>query len=210
METENVKTKEQKEDETLWNALRMGDDVAFSRVYRKYVSCLFAYGMHFSADRELVKDCVQDTFIKIYKNHKQLGPTNNIKFYLYAALKNNLLNALQRTSESADIADYESVFTVDYSAHDTLVENETEENRGKHLAQVLELLSSRQKEVIHHRFIEELSFEEIAELMKMNCQSVQNLLQRSLKKIRKELKTTGVFTLFIIFILKRQKKYTKK
>lgn len=45
-------------------------------------------------------------------------------------------------------------------------------------------LTDRQREVIYHRFIEELSMEEIGVLMQMNTQSVQNLIQRSLKKMR--------------------------
>jgi RNA polymerase sigma factor (sigma-70 family) len=49
---------------------------------------------------------------------------------------------------------------------------------------IFALLTSRQQEVIYYRFIQELDLNEIAILMDMNYQSVQNLIQRSLKKIR--------------------------
>ncbi len=46
------------------------------------------------------------------------------------------------------------------------------------------VLSPRQKEIIYYRFVEGLSYEEICQIMDMNYQSTQNLIQRSLKKLR--------------------------
>lgn len=64
--------------------------------FERYVRVLFMYGSQFTGDRELVKDCIQDVFVKIYSNRSNLRPTDNIKYYLFAALRNSLLNNLKR------------------------------------------------------------------------------------------------------------------
>ena len=60
-------------------------------------------------------------------------------------------------------------------------------------------LTGRQKEIIYLRFIHEMSFEEISEIMKINIQSARNLLFRSMEKIRKE--SSSVTILFLINVL---------
>ena len=47
-------------------------------------------------------------------------------------------------------------------------------------------LTERQKEIIYFRFVNDMSFEEISEVMEVTIQSARNLLTRSLVKIRKE------------------------
>lgn len=63
----------------------------------------------------------------------------------------------------------------------------------KTIRTVLSLLTDRQREIIYYRYIEELSIEEIAVLTGMNYQSVQNTIQRSLKRIRESLPLIIIF-----------------
>ena len=65
------------------------------------------------------------------------------------------------------------------------IENEEEASLKKEVRLLLNSLTSRQKEVIYYRYMENLSIQEIAGLMDMNYQSVQNLIQRSMEHLRK-------------------------
>lgn len=62
-------------------------------------------------------------------------------------------------------------------------------------------LPSRQKEVIYYRYIQELKLDEITGLMGMNYQSVQNLLQRSLKKFRALYDSVTLFIILLLVLL---------
>lgn len=88
--------KRDKDDTSLWNRFLDGDREAYAYIFERYVRVLFMYGSQFTGDRELVKDCIQDVFVKIYSNRSNLRPTDNIKYYLFAALRNSLINALKR------------------------------------------------------------------------------------------------------------------
>lgn len=46
------------------------------------------------------------------------------------------------------------------------------------------MLTPRQREIIYYRFIEEMEYDEICQIMDINYQSAYNLLQRSLQKVR--------------------------
>ena len=47
------------------------------------------------------------------------------------------------------------------------------------------MLPSRQQEILYLRFVRELDYVEIGEILGINYQSAKNLLSRSLAKIRK-------------------------
>ena len=148
--------------------------------------CCFHLRHRFTSNREIVRDTLQELFIKLYKNRKNLSTTDHIKFYLFCAFRHQLQNELAKVIPSVDITECETTFTLDQSALDQLIYDEKELNRQKKLNQLLNDLPVRQKMVIQYRFIEGLKYEEIAQLMDMNYQSVHNLLQRALNKIREE------------------------
>jgi RNA polymerase sigma factor (sigma-70 family) len=172
------------DDKSMWDKFLTGDDKVYAFIYKKYVEELLSYGLQFTPNRELVKDCIQDVFVKIYRNRRNLKQTDNIRLYLFMALKNTLFNVFQKDRVSCHIDTVEPVFSVEYSIEDRLIANETEQEKKDKMIQILESLTPRQKEVIHYRYVEGLSLHEICKIMDMNYQSVLNLIQRSLKKVR--------------------------
>lgn len=178
-------------DNLLWNNFLSGDESAYGLIYEKYSKNLFILGLQFTSDRELVKDCVHDVFMKIYKNRANLKPVNNLKIYLFIALRNSIITAIKgqkiHTETLIESSDYS--LTADYNTiEEILINKESEGGKSRLIAKLLTQLTSRQRKVIHYRFYEGLSIEEISTLMEMNYQSVQNLLQRSLRKITDYLK----------------------
>jgi RNA polymerase sigma factor (sigma-70 family) len=172
------------EDNLLWEKFLSGDDKAYACFYKKYVTALFSYGIRFTPDRELVKDCIQDIFVKIYSNRSTLNKTDQLKLYLFIALKNTLFNVFQKDKSSYHIDTVEPVFTVEYTIEDRMIADEQEKERKDKIGRILESLTPRQKEVIYYRYVEGMELKDICKLMDMNYQSVQNLIQRSIKKLK--------------------------
>ena len=78
--------------DSLWKRFLKGDDRAYTELYNLYIDDLFAYGMHFTTNRESVKDCIQEVFISLYKDRSKQRKVNNIKSYLFVSLKNELFD----------------------------------------------------------------------------------------------------------------------
>ena len=183
-ESTPMTTKKRNSDQIIWENFLCGDDEAYTYIYREYSQALYAYGMHFTSDKGLVEDCIQDVFIKIFQNRRHLQSTDNIKLYLFIALKNKLFNIFRKDIKYSQIDSLEPVFAAEYTIEDEIIENEREQFLNEKMIRMLEVLSPRQKEIIYYRFVEGLSYEEICQIMDMNYQSAQNLIQRSLKKLR--------------------------
>ena len=61
--------------QTLLAAYRQGDQNAFMSLYDMYAEMLLNYGLCITSDKELVKDCVQDVFIKLISKSQDLQVT---------------------------------------------------------------------------------------------------------------------------------------
>ncbi|MDP4228077.1 MAG: sigma-70 family RNA polymerase sigma factor [Bacteroidota bacterium] len=167
-------------DSYLWDEFRLGDDQAFVEIYKKFVDVLYRYGLKFTADDQLVKDCVQELFIDLYERRGNLGESDNIKFYLLVSLKRRLIKILRSKNIYSSLSQEDIPFLIVYSPEDETLKEEQMELMNKTLNE----LTPRQKEAIYLRFMNGLSYEEICEIMAMNYQSIRNLIFRAEEKMR--------------------------
>jgi RNA polymerase sigma factor (sigma-70 family) len=167
----------------LWNDFINGCNDAFGVIYNQHVQSLFKYGCHFTGDRDLVKDCIQDMFMDLHTYRKNISQTGNIRLYLFKSLKHKILKTLNKIREFSEI-DHEDPFYYCISFEDELVTNETEKHNNALISKAFEQLSPRQKEAIYLKFVSQLSYEEISSILNVNYQSARNLVFRSLEKMR--------------------------
>lgn len=172
------------EDILLWKAFGHGDDKAYCCLYNKYVQLLYQYGLHISNNKEIIKDSIQELFTRIYQRRERIEINVSVRSYLLGAFKNLLLTSLSREAHYQDVSVEEHSVGFTLTVEEEYLERETSENQKEKIQEMLRLLSPRQQETIYLRFVKELSINEISEIMTMNSQSVQNLLQRSFKKIK--------------------------
>lgn len=166
-----------------WDRFVAGDDEAFAWLYKNHTSLLYEYGMRFTSDGDLVKDCIHDLFLTLYKNRKNITKPRNLKAYLLVSLKNRLLNALKHSAMADSVGDDDYIFNLVESVEDIYIDSEMKENIRKKVEYVLSKMSPRQKEIIYYRYIQELSMDEICEIMNLSYQSAQNLIQKAFHKV---------------------------
>ena len=176
------------EDKTLWDALRRGDERALHEIYHRYYSVLYNYGFKIHPDDAFVKDAIQEVFINIINKHKQLGQTDNIRFYLFRSLRNKIYRTLQQQSRqqnnNKDLKN--SSDEMDFSIEEQIVSNEQEEERQNEIFRLLKFLSSRQQEAIYLKYYQEFDNKKIAEVMDISYQSVRTLIYKAIKEMRKQ------------------------
>jgi RNA polymerase sigma factor (sigma-70 family) len=175
---------------------------SLSVLYQEQVDALYSYGCKFTADRGLVKDCIHDVFVKLYEK-EDISAIRNLKFYLLRSFKNRLLDELSRVQpENIDEATFSYLHEV--SDESRLLEiNETEQLLKDYVEKIFENLTGRQKEAIYLYYIEELTYEEICEMLGMNYQSVRNLIHRALIRLREKFGNQPPVFLFFIFFQKK-------
>lgn len=178
-----------REDVLLWDSLRKGNDIAFSTLYKKYVQSLFNYGMHIHPNRDLIKDCIQELFIKFWEKRESLGSIEKVSFYLFRSFKNLLFHKIEISSKKSPLTQD----LIDQMAPELPVENfyinsEMVDQRIIRLKKAVLLLTDRQREVILLRFFQGFEAKEIAEIMNLSIPGVHNLLSLTIKSLRGKIK----------------------
>ena len=179
--------KNKKDDLTIyWNRFLSGDEDALSKVYEQMYRNLFSFGTTLTQDQELVKDCIQDVFVWLLQKRTLAASVRDIKVYLLSALKNTLLDAFKKQHVYRHFMDtYDpDEDAVDFSEEEKIISQESDRALQNLTAKYLSVLTARQREILHYRFVDDLTIEEIATLLGINYQSVANTIQRSLQKIR--------------------------
>lgn len=171
-------------DEKLWELCLKGDRNAFKEIYCRFYPLLYNYGSKLITDKGLVKDCIQDLFIKLIQNYESLSYTSFVKGYLVKSFRNKLYDSLEKQRTMEDISLYENVFLTDDLLPLLFPEEVESNNETKRLIAAFQNLSARQQEIIYLYYVNELKHEEIAEVMEINYQSSKNLLFRSLSRLR--------------------------
>lgn len=184
--------KEFRDDKEVWQQFKTGDADAFAALYDRMSDKLFRYGSKFVQDDELVKDCIQDVFVKLHQRRGKLPEVENPFFYMCVSLKNTLVDSLTQAGRMVPMAPEDLPFYIEF-VYD---EEEPDEDVLERFEMVMGLLSDRQKEAIYLRYQMELSYEEIANLLGINYQSTRNLVHRALEKVR----STMDLKLFLLLV----------
>ena len=175
------------EDLFLWNEYRSGNAEAFGALVRVHYRDLLHYGTRFTRDVELVKDCLQDLFLELWINRETINETSFVRYYLLKMLRRKLSRKIGRSryTGSWEEIHFESLFSAAAPAGGGIMQREDLAELTRKMRQALEGLSKRQQEVIYLRYYVDADIDETAEIMSLNRQSVYNLLQDSLKKLKK-------------------------
>ena len=126
-----------------------GHYLSFEEIYRSHVTSLMQYGLKFTKDKELVKDCIHELFVDIYRYRESLGEIHKIKPYLMKSLRTKLTKSILATRKDISLNIEERSFVPRYSLEQTFEKEETEQVKKKILSNLLNKLSSRQKEAVY-------------------------------------------------------------
>jgi RNA polymerase sigma-70 factor (ECF subfamily) len=174
---------ENEQDILLWRQFKDGDEESFVCLFRNYYSDLFNYGCKITKDHALVEDCIQDLFADIWRTHGK-AEINSLKAYFLRAFKFKLLKALSKSDKRNNIAGrLHEEFEISYE--NILIHDQDNEAMKQKVFNALNELSPRQREIIYLKFHQNLSYDEISEIMHINYQAARNLIYQSIKMLKK-------------------------
>ncbi len=189
---------DQKHIINLWIQFLNGNETAFSQLYCLFFDDLLTYGRRVGGDNEMVEDLIQDLFLKLYQKKIILADNTRLRPFLFRALKNLIYNQLLRNERLRPLPNYDLAFDLNYTIDEQLSLTH-DQGLSDEVHRILKGLTGRQKEIIYLRFVHEMSFEEISEIMEINIQSARNLLTRSMEKLRKEVSPATILFFIHMF-----------
>ncbi len=191
-----MSTNNNENDILLWSRFKNGDEESFVSIFKNYYSDLFNYGCKITGDISVVEDCIQDLFIDLWRSNNK-AEIISLNAYLFTAFKFKLLKSINKSGKIISFNDglHENDFEI--SKEMLLINAQENKEMTLKIFSAMQQLSSRQKEIIYLKFYQELSYEEISAVMKINYQAVRNLVYQSIKVLKKIMR--NVITIIAIF-----------
>jgi len=180
----------QHDEISCWHQLMEGDRRGLEGLYVQFSRELFRYGMAVQPDRTLVKDCIQELFIDLWKYRKSIKYTDNVKKYLCRSLSNRMYREINLEKRRVGQNPLE-VCEALYDSHDPKswpTNYQPDEEEIFKLRDAMGNLPIRQREIIQHVYFDKLSSEETAKKMGIAVQSVYTLTWKAITKLRQSLK----------------------
>ncbi|WP_353719206.1 sigma-70 family RNA polymerase sigma factor [Dyadobacter sp. 676] len=189
------------DDRILWQRFRQGDEEAFTLLYQRYVRVLYSYGKKLIPEAAVVEDLVQDLFIDLWQSRTRLADAESPRFYLFRSLRRRIHRAgnghFNERWEQID----EDFHPVTLPKESEIIESEHFQKQKNELDSWLKSLPGRQYEVMMLRFYHDFSYSQISQMLTINEQSVRNLVQRAVCKLR-QLTVSLVVSGLLLFLLK--------
>ena len=177
-------------DELLWNSFKKGNELALSMLYNKYVHLLYNYGMHTSRDHDMVLDCLQELFLRLWQKRDTVSNISAVKSYLFKAFRRILIHQVIERRKSLQRSQENTSFEFTPSIESSLIEDELKAEQIIRLRRCIQSLTNGQREVIFLKFFNELTYREIADITETQLDSVYNLVSKTIEILRRKLQIT--------------------
>ncbi len=168
------------------------DIAALEKIYSENKELVFNLCCRYFTDRSEAEDACHDIFIKIFKNLSSFRDESKLSTWIYRLTVNHCLNCIRRKRIvnwlSLDFMNSDENLCDKIPADNSDTENDyVEKERAELLRTALEKLPDRQKTALLLHKYDDLSYQQIAEIMECSVSSVESLIFRAKQTLSKQL-----------------------
>ena len=172
-----------------------GDHEAFAQLVEVYEDKVYNLCLRMCSDREDARDLAQEAFLKAWRGLRFYKQEAAFSTWLYRLTSNVCIDYLRqkkrRSAVSFVTADEEGVQLDIPDPTPTPEQQVMDEQTKEQVANAMSQLEEEFRLVLTLRVVEELSYDEIAEIMELKVGTVKSRLARAREKLRKILLENG-------------------
>jgi len=184
-------------DTELFDLVKEGSAKAFSEIYDRYWALLYKHAYRLLKDKELAQDVVQEVFLNLWDKINVIDIQFSISPYLYRAVRNKVLNLIQKDKVKDNytqsfinfVANSEAI--TDYRLRERLLKEKIEKE--------VAALPSKMREVFKMSRIQNMSHKQIAEKLNLSDKTVKKQMSNAIHILR--IKLGGFLILSILLKL---------
>ena len=155
-------------------------DLSFGNNLHVLTNKLYRLAKRLLISHEEAQDATQEVLLRLYKNNDNTW--KNTEAYAVSSVKNYCLDVLKaKRSQNVSLKKGE-----DFIANQCLIQVIDSGNDYEIVAQIIANLPEQQKIIVQLREIEQMEYDEIATIMKMNTTAVRMQLSRARKAIKEQ------------------------
>lgn len=165
----------------------------YEALFQRMRDKLFRYALRFVKDGDTAEDVVQDVMYKLWQKREEADGIENLEAWLMVLTRNRSLDLLRKVKENHVPVD--EAYTVKDNA--PIPDRQMEEqDLMTQLTACLQQLPEKQRNVFHLREIEQMSYDEIAQMTGYNLDDVKVSLFRARKHLQRMLSKINTFGLY--------------
>lgn len=185
-EKDNNLSEKGKRDLVLVEAAKNGDQVAYAKLMEKYRESIYFMMLKMVKNPDDAEDLTMEAFGKAFNRLKQYSPNYAFSTWLFKIASNNSIDFIRK--KRVKLTSMDSAFenkdgeTVSIDVKCSELDPEEvaiKQQKNKTMRKVVEQLKPRYRDLIIKRYFEELSYDEIAEDMKLPLGTVKAQLFRA-------------------------------
>ena len=182
-----------KKDQSIVRKIVAGDKAGFRILFDQYYQRLYLYASSYLEDQFVAEDIVQDIFIRLWENRKDLNISSSVSSYFFSAVHNRCIHYLRqmkvrnihRQKEMLKLREAE--ITAANSNDFSISEIELDEIQ-KIIDQVYNSLPEKTQTIFRFSRSRLLTYAEIAKQLDINIKTVEYHISKALKAFRQALK----------------------
>ena len=175
-------------DMKLYNEYLNGDKEAFELLYNKYKNKIQYFICNIIKDYQKAEDITQEVFIYILQNN--VREDCSFKYYIYLVAKSRAINYINMEKRHTDLNEkyvFPEAEEIQKDVSEIIIKEETK----KELKEAIDKLDDKYKNAIYLTKIEELSYNETAQILDETIENTKVLVHRGKKELRKILLKKG-------------------
>jgi RNA polymerase sigma-70 factor (ECF subfamily) len=157
-----------------------GDDIAFEYLFNRYSEAIRRLLLHRSTSVEDTEDLLQETFIKVYVNLQRYSSEYTFGQWIYTIARNTHIDFERRRQDDLSIDEkFASHVASTPSPEDTLISIQ----QRSQIEQYIGSLPEQYRQLFVMRFLEDYSYEEIAEKLHLPMGTVKTQIHRARERM---------------------------
>jgi RNA polymerase sigma-70 factor, ECF subfamily len=182
-------------DALLMLRFKDGDSEAFERLFSRHTRAMVNFAYRFVRNREVAEEMAQEVFLRVYESAAGYEPQAKFTTWLYRVATNVCLNevrkpyfqALRQSLPAAPRDDRETA-SFEPKIDDAPNWNLERQAISHAIKEALEQIPLKQRVAFILNKYQELSYAEVAEIMKISEKAVKSLIHRAKETLAEKLK----------------------
>lgn len=157
-----------------------GDTENFARLYDEFAEKLYRFVFFRVGHKEVAEDIITDTFTKAWQKISQVNSPEALSGWFYQIARNNVIDYYRIKKDFIPLEEVEDFLEDAVNPVDTASLSLDEAN----LLKLMKSLSPEQHAVIKYKFFENLSNEEIAQILNKTEGAIRVIQHRAITKLK--------------------------
>lgn len=172
---------EEKKFSACMERMKKGDKDALHEIYEAYVGYIYSIVLQIVINREDAEDVTSEFFIKIWRLADTYHGGNGHRAWLATIARNMAIDLLRKTKREVLTEDFTDNTTE--MASDECIEQQVIADMN--LRQALGTLKPNEREVVNLKIMGDMTFQQIADILKTPLGTITWRYQNAIKKLRR-------------------------